>query len=95
MSGRDIRDVCQQAERSWASKVNLLSFRFAVSVFSDILVSLIYGQIIRGQVPKEGEKAKLPALQEYIECAESRQEALRSAAANRKLSTSSHPKILY
>ncbi|XP_014518957.2 cell division control protein 48 homolog D isoform X5 [Vigna radiata var. radiata] len=71
MSGRDIRDVCQQAERSWASK------------------------IIRGQVPKEGEKAKLPALQEYIECAESRQEALRSAAANRKLSTSSHPKILY
>ncbi|XP_047156672.1 probable 26S proteasome regulatory subunit 10B isoform X1 [Vigna umbellata] len=71
LSGRDIRDVCQQAERSWASK------------------------IIRGQVPKEGEKAKLPALQEYIECAESRQEALRSAAANRKLPTSSHPKILY
>ncbi|XP_027932402.1 cell division control protein 48 homolog D isoform X2 [Vigna unguiculata] len=71
MSGRDIRDVCQQAERSWASK------------------------IIRGQVPKEGEKAKLPALQEYIKCAESRQEALRSAAANRKVPTSSHPKILY
>ncbi|BAT87505.1 inactive ATP-dependent zinc metalloprotease FTSHI 3 [Vigna angularis] len=71
LSGRDIRDVCQQAERSWASK------------------------IIRGQVPKEGEKAKLPALQEYIECAESRREALRSAAANRKLPTSSHPKILY
>jgi len=23
MSGRDIRDVCQQAERSWASKVIL------------------------------------------------------------------------
>ncbi|ESW19675.1 hypothetical protein PHAVU_006G145500 [Phaseolus vulgaris] len=70
MSGRDIRDVCQQAERSWASK------------------------IIRGQVPKEGERAKLPALQEYIKCARSRQEALRSAAANRKFPSSSRPKIL-
>ncbi|KAL2580123.1 hypothetical protein AAZV13_15G103800 [Glycine max] len=64
MSGRDIRDVCQQAERSWASK------------------------IIRGQVPKEGEKAQLPPLQEYIECATSRQEALHSAAANRKFAGS-------
>ncbi|KAL5157711.1 Cell division cycle protein [Glycine soja] len=64
MSGRDIRDVCQQAERSWASK------------------------IIRGQVPKEGEKAQLPPLQEYIECATSRQEALHSAAANRKFASS-------
>ncbi|KAL9320791.1 hypothetical protein ACSQ67_012630 [Phaseolus vulgaris] len=70
MSGRDIRDVCLQAERSWASK------------------------IIRGQVPKEGERAKLPALQEYIKCARSRQEALRSAAANRKFPSSSRPKIL-
>ncbi|CAJ1962570.1 unnamed protein product [Sphenostylis stenocarpa] len=71
MSGRDIRDVCQQAERSWASK------------------------IIRGLVPKEGEKAKLPALQEYIQCARSRQEALRSAAANStKFRSYSRPKIL-
>ncbi|KAK7412701.1 hypothetical protein VNO78_04258 [Psophocarpus tetragonolobus] len=70
MSGRDIRDVCQQAERSWASK------------------------IIRGQVPKDGEKAHLPSLQEYIECATSRQEALRSAAANRKFRNSSRRRIL-
>jgi len=55
---------------------------------------LMDGQIIRGQIPKEGEKAKLPALQEYIECARSRQEALRSAAANRKFPSFSHPKIL-
>lgn len=70
MSGRDIRDVCQQAERSWASK------------------------IIRGQVPKDGEQAQLPPLQEYIECASSRQEALRSAAENRQFGSSSRRRIL-
>ncbi|TKY72199.1 nucleoside-triphosphatase protein [Spatholobus suberectus] len=70
MSGRDIRDICQQAERSWASK------------------------IIRGQVPKDGEQAHLPPLQEYIECATSRQEALRGAAANRKFRSSSRRRIL-
>jgi len=31
MSGRDIRDVCQQAERSWASKV---IFFFSISTLS-------------------------------------------------------------
>ncbi|WOK96380.1 katanin p60 ATPase-containing subunit A1-like isoform X1 [Canna indica] len=53
MSGRDIRDVCQQAERHWASK------------------------LIRGQVPKDAEgKQKLPPIQEYLQCAKQRQEAL-------------------
>ncbi|XP_029128289.1 ATPase family AAA domain-containing protein 1-B isoform X2 [Cajanus cajan] len=70
MSGRDIRDICQQAERSWASK------------------------IIRGQVPKDGEEAHLPPLQEYIMCATSRQEALRNAAANRELRSSYRRRIL-
>ncbi|OIW14011.1 hypothetical protein TanjilG_09362 [Lupinus angustifolius] len=64
MSGRDIRDVCLQAERSWASK------------------------IIRGQVSKDGERAKLPPLQEYIVCATNRQEALRRTAEDRKNRTS-------
>ena len=38
MSGRDIRDVCQQAERSWASKVKNLR---TVLVELDGLVSLM------------------------------------------------------
>ena len=33
MSGRDIRDVCQQAERSWASKVRNLNPLFCVFHF--------------------------------------------------------------
>ncbi|RDX82501.1 hypothetical protein CR513_36697, partial [Mucuna pruriens] len=70
MSGRDIRDFCQQAERSWASK------------------------IIRGQVPKDSEQGHLPPLQEYIECATSRQEALHSAAANRNFRSSSRRRML-
>ncbi|XP_074558682.1 outer mitochondrial transmembrane helix translocase [Curcuma longa] len=57
MSGRDIRDVCQQAERHWASKV------------------------IRGHAPKNDEGAlKLPPIEEYIQCAEKRREALLAAA---------------
>ncbi|KAG6495334.1 hypothetical protein ZIOFF_043137 [Zingiber officinale] len=57
MSGRDIRDVCQQAERHWASKV------------------------IRGQAPKNDEGTlKLPPIEEYIQCAEKRREALLVAA---------------
>ncbi|XP_061340804.1 uncharacterized protein LOC133287254 [Gastrolobium bilobum] len=70
MSGRDIRDVCLQAERSWASK------------------------IIRGQVYKDGEQTYLPPLQEYIECATNRQEALLSTAANRKFQSSSRRKTI-
>ncbi|KAK7303349.1 hypothetical protein RJT34_14252 [Clitoria ternatea] len=70
MSGRDIRDVCQQAERSWASKV------------------------IRGQVPKDGEQAYLPPLQEYIDCATSRKEVLLSTAANRTFRSSSSRRII-
>lgn len=70
MAGRDIRDVCLQAERSWASK------------------------IIRGQVSKDGEQANLPPLQEYIACATNRREALLSAAANRKIRSSSHQRML-
>ncbi|XP_027367085.1 probable 26S proteasome regulatory subunit 10B isoform X2 [Abrus precatorius] len=69
MSGRDIRDLCLQAERSWASK------------------------IIRGQVAKDGEQANLPPLQEYIECATSRREALLSAA-NKNLRSSSRRRII-
>lgn len=49
------------------------------------------GQIIRGQVSKDGEKANLPPLQEYIVCATDRQEALHSAAANRKQRSTSRP----
>lgn len=52
MSGRDIRDVCQQAERHWASK------------------------LIRGQVTADGEGKNLPPLEEYIKCAEQRQQSL-------------------
>ncbi|KEH36940.1 P-loop nucleoside triphosphate hydrolase superfamily protein [Medicago truncatula] len=70
MAGRDIRDVCLQAERSWASK------------------------IIRGQVSKDGEQANLPPLQEYIACATNRREALLSAAANRKIRSSSHQRMI-
>lgn len=58
MSGRDIRDVCQQAERSWASK------------------------IIRRQANKD-EEGILPPLQEYIESATSRRNALLSVAEER------------
>ncbi|URE16327.1 Holliday junction DNA helicase ruvB N-terminus [Musa troglodytarum] len=53
MSGRDIRDVCQQAERHWASKR------------------------IRGQAPKDAEGGgKLPPIEEYIQSAEQRREAV-------------------
>ncbi|XP_057431529.1 cell division control protein 48 isoform X2 [Lotus japonicus] len=69
MSGRDIRDVCLQAERSWASK------------------------IIRGQISKDGEQAKLPPLEEYIACATNRRESLLSAAADRKPQSSSRQRI--
>ncbi|KAL5729839.1 hypothetical protein ACHQM5_002735 [Ranunculus cassubicifolius] len=56
MSGRDIRDVCQQAERHWASK------------------------IIRGQVANEGgeQGCVLPPLQEYVDSALYRRNALVS-----------------
>ncbi|XP_012569286.1 uncharacterized protein [Cicer arietinum] len=70
MSGRDIRDVCLQAERSWASK------------------------IIRGQISKDDEEVNLPHLQEYIECATNRREALLSTAAKRKLQSSSRNRII-
>ncbi|KAK7245906.1 hypothetical protein RIF29_40760 [Crotalaria pallida] len=70
MSGRDIRDICLQAERSWASK------------------------IIRGQVSKDGEQAKLPPLQEYIVCATNRQEALHSTAEDRKSRSSSRQRTI-
>ncbi|CAA2956761.1 ATPase family AAA domain-containing 1-A isoform X1 [Olea europaea subsp. europaea] len=57
MSGRDIRDVCQQAERHWASK------------------------IIRGQAQKKDEEnGSLPPLQEYIESALARRNALLGVA---------------
>ncbi|KAF5728896.1 P-loop containing nucleoside triphosphate hydrolases superfamily protein isoform 1 [Tripterygium wilfordii] len=52
MSGRDIRDICQQAERSWAAK------------------------IIRGRANQTGEQRSLPPLQEYIESAINRRNAL-------------------
>ncbi|KAE9599085.1 putative adenosinetriphosphatase [Lupinus albus] len=70
MSGRDIRDVCLQAERSWASK------------------------IIRGQVSKDGERGKLPPLQEYIVCATNRLESLRSTAEDRKKRSSSRQRTI-
>ncbi|GAA0171547.1 protease [Lithospermum erythrorhizon] len=54
MSGRDIRDVCQQAERHWASK------------------------IIRGQAQKDEKRGSLPPLQEYIESATTRRQAILS-----------------
>lgn len=58
MSGRDIRDACQQAERLWASK------------------------IIRGHGNKD-EQGILPPLQEYVESAASRRNALLSVAEER------------
>jgi len=52
------------------------------------------GQIIRGQVSKDSEQASLPPLQEYIVCATQRREALLSAAANRKIRSSSHQRMI-
>jgi hypothetical protein len=101
MAGRDIRDVCLQAERSWASKVRRRKKQFPVcySILRYYLNKSIYlfvvGQIIRGQVSKDDEQANLPPLQEYIACATHRREALLSAAANRKLrNSSSHRRII-
>eukprot|EP01018_Ginkgo_biloba_P002670 Gb_29440 [translate_table: standard] len=51
MSGRDLRDICQQAERHWASK------------------------LIRGQVGDPSTHG-LPPIQEYMECAQKRQETV-------------------
>ncbi|CAK9878020.1 unnamed protein product [Sphagnum jensenii] len=51
MSGRDIHDVCQQAERRWASKV------------------------IRGLAGSQPLN-KLPPLQEYLDCAQNRQQMI-------------------
>lgn len=59
MSGRDIRDVCQQAERHWAAK------------------------LIRGQVTVDGEGKNLPPLEEYIRCAEQRQQSLLVGTSRR------------
>ncbi|KAI3989316.1 hypothetical protein MKX01_026899 [Papaver californicum] len=62
MSGRDIRDVCQQAERHWASK------------------------IIRGKASSTAEqgKANLPSLQEYLDSALTRRNALLSISEKRR-----------
>jgi len=51
MSGRDLRDICQQAERHWASK------------------------LIRGQVGEPSTHG-LPPIQEYMECAQKRQQTV-------------------
>lgn len=59
MSGRDIRDVCQQAERHWASR------------------------LIRGQIVNDGERMNLPALEEYIKCAQQRQQSVLIGTAGR------------
>ncbi|KAF9587539.1 hypothetical protein IFM89_003997 [Coptis chinensis] len=68
MSGRDIRDVCQQAERHWASK------------------------IIRGQVSSEAEQGCLPPLQEYIDSALTRRNALLTLQGKKNQYTSSETK---
>ncbi|MCL7035038.1 hypothetical protein MKW94_011809 [Papaver nudicaule] len=62
MSGRDLRDVCQQAERHWASK------------------------IIRGKVSSNAEQGNvnLPPLQEYLDSALSRRNALLSISEKRR-----------
>ncbi|ONK63470.1 uncharacterized protein A4U43_C07F15480 [Asparagus officinalis] len=65
MSGRDIRDVCQQAERHWASK------------------------LIRGQVNGDGKGKSLPPLEEYLKCAEQRQQALFVGSVDGSKETSS------
>lgn len=93
MSGRDIRDVCLQAERSWASKVRIVLI-FQLPVCFGILFKNMDGQIIRGQVSKDSEQANLPPLQEYIVCATNRQEALLSAAADRKSRSSPRHRII-
>lgn len=51
MSGRDLRDICQHAERRWASK------------------------LIRGQAGEPSTHG-LPPIQEYIECAQKRQQTV-------------------
>ncbi|KAI3847781.1 hypothetical protein MKX03_009764 [Papaver bracteatum] len=62
MSGRDIRDVCQQAERHWASK------------------------IIRGKVSSTAElgNVNLPPVQEYLDSALTRRNALLSISEKRR-----------
>ncbi|CAH8329710.1 unnamed protein product [Eruca vesicaria subsp. sativa] len=62
MSGRDIRDVCQGAERTWASK----------------LIRRAKADGVQQQ------QVTLPPIQEYLESAEARRNALRSVAELRE-----------
>lgn len=103
MAGRDIRDICLQAERSWASKVwrikiSISSLLYSIHLYhlNDSICSYLFmvWQIIRGQVSKDEEQTNLPPLQEYIACATHRQDSLLSAAANRKPRRSSRNKII-
>ncbi|XP_065879341.1 uncharacterized protein [Euphorbia lathyris] len=81
MSGRDIRDVCQQAERSWASKI----IRGQTDKAEQIQVGLPPGQTDKAEQIQVG----LPPLSEYIESAANRQKALISVADQRSRSVDS------